>query len=137
MELLSLSLGCTEVKPHFSRALVGLDLLFAAQQGFFSWFLVGLNSDSSLLAVVGGSPQPSFGVAPAGSTLWLPLKSIPLGMSGSTAGRTCGNTPMFGDSDLKRSNPPCQAACPLAPSSSRHCGSCSSCQAPGTTAAAF
>lgn len=67
-----------------------------------------LNSDSSLLAVAGGSPQPLFGAAPAGSALWLPLKSVSLGISGSAAGRTCGNTLMFGDSDSKSSNPLCQ-----------------------------
>lgn len=48
MELLSLSLGCTEVKPDFSRGMVGLDLLFAPQEGFFSRFLVGL-ADTEVL----------------------------------------------------------------------------------------
>lgn len=59
-----------------------------------------------LLAVAGGSPQPLFGAARAGSAPWLPLKPAPPRMSSSAAGRPHGNSLMFGDSDLKSTHQP-------------------------------
>lgn len=37
------------MKLHFSREVVGLDLLFAAQEGFFSWILAALADTEVLL----------------------------------------------------------------------------------------
>lgn len=42
VELLSLSLGCTEVKPHFSKGMIGAEFAVCCPGRFFSRFLVGL-----------------------------------------------------------------------------------------------